>query len=253
MLGLRFVAPLAALMLLAWAAPAPAGAGTQSDWTRAIAKRNFSQITYLLGRGIDVNLATKDGKTALMVAAREAERDLVKRLLAAGARVDAVNSGGGTPLMYATVGGDPEIVRLLLAHGARVDVQGKFGWTAMLIACAKGNEEIVRMLLEHGADVNLADIYGFTPLIKAAYENRLAVVRSLLEIEVVKLNAADDRGLTALHHAVAGGYIEITRALLARGADTERTDKEGRTAYAIAVAQGDPALLRLFRDRKAAH
>ncbi len=250
MTRLSLVAPLAVLLLVALALPGPAWSGIESDWTRAISKHNFSQINYLLSRGINVNLAAQDGKTALMVAAREAERDLVQRLLAAGAHVDAVNNAGGTPLMYATVGGDPKIVQLLLAHGARVDKQGKFGWTAMLIACAKGYDEIVRMLLEHGADANLADIYGFTPLIKAVYENRLAVVRSLLEIEVVKLNAADDRGLTALHHAVVGGHMEIARVLLARGADTEQLDKEGRTPYAL--AQDNPELLRLFRDRKAA-
>ena len=44
------------------------------------------------------------------------------------------------------------------------------------------------------------------------------------------LNALDDFGMTALHWAVYGGYIELVRALLGAGADPNRKSKHATTA-----------------------
>ena len=83
---------------------------------------------------------------------------------------------------------------------------------------------------------------------RAVYEDRLKVVRTLLASHKVDINATDDRGATALHHAVAQNFTEIARVLIAGGIDIGTADQEGRTALMIASARGNSDLVMLIRQ-----
>ena len=234
----QFIPALGSIIFLgaAWAESGDA-------WVLAITKRDLPAIAHLLSQNErNVNLAAPDGKTALMLAAGTARADLVRALLAAGADVNAVNVRGGTALMYAATQGEPEIVAVLLSHGAMVNARAENGWTAVTLAAATGQADIVRQLLAAGADANLADIYGWTPLMRAVDSDRTGVVRVLLKDKSVRVNARDDQGETALHHAAAGGSLEIARLLLANGADPRAKDAAGRTPAAVAAEQGHARL-----------
>jgi len=209
----------------------------------AITRRDLPAIEHLLSQNKrNVNLAAPDGKTALMLAAGSARADLVRSLLGAGADVNAINARGGTALMYAATRGDPETVNVLLSHGAAVNARAENGWTAVTLASATGQAVIVRQLLEAGADANIADIYGWTPLMRAVDSDRTEVVRVLLKDKSVRVNARDDQGEAALHHAAAVGSLEIARLLLAHGADPRAKDAAGRTPAAVAAEQGHARL-----------
>lgn len=89
---------------------------------------------------------------------------------------------------------------------------------------------------------------------RAVDENRLPVVHTLLETNATDLNATNDHGATALHHAAAKGYLEIARLLIADDADLERTDREGQTPLMIAIRHGHDEIVDLINrtiDRKA--
>ncbi len=215
-----------------------ASASLNEDWVKAVGKRDIVTLERLVRQGVDVNLSTSDGKTALMLAAQEGRADLIRALLGAGATINSTNTRGGTALMYAAVVGDPTTVELLLAYGAAINVQSSNGWTALMIASVKGYDELVRLLLSRGANANLRDIYGWTPLMRAAYENRLTVVRSLLASQSIEVNTANDNGATALHQAARGGYVQIVRLLIDNGADLEAKDLRGQTPAMLARAQG---------------
>jgi len=235
----RYVYFCAAAMLMlsvAWAGP-------DEEWIRAIAQRDLHAIEQRLSQNSRlVNLATKDGKTALMVAAAAARTDLARALLAAGADVNAANARGGTALMYAATEGTPETVATLLAHGAAVNTRAENGWTAVTLASATGQAAVVRQLLEAGADANAADVYGWTPLMRAVDSDRIEVIRVVLQNKSVRVNARDDQGETALHHAAAVGSLEIVRLLLAHGADPRSKDAFGRTPAMVAAAEGHAKL-----------
>ena len=212
-------------------------------WVLAITKRDLPAIERLLSQNSEnVNLAAPDGKTALMLAAGTARADLVRALLDAGADVNAVNARGGTALMYAATAGDPETINVLLSHGAAVNAKAENGWTAVTLAAATGQADIVRQLLLAGADANLADIYGWTPLMRAVDSDRTGVVRVLLQNRSVRVNARDDQGETALHHAAARGSLEIARLLIAHGADPRAKDAAGRTPAIVAAGEGHAGL-----------
>lgn len=152
-----------------------------------------------------------------------------------GRFIDPLLNTGCTPLVRAiiandenTVRPDMEVVRALLAKGANPNINA-MGLTAFLVAAGVGagnrggtglaaeasaggppNQELMDLLLAHGANVN-AQVTG-----TLTYSMRIARAPSANE------------GMTALHVAAQNGRVEMVRYLLAKGANPEIRDHEGR-------------------------
>jgi hypothetical protein len=93
------------------------------------------KVESLLKKGSDVNLAMKDGWTALSEAAFTGQLDMAKLLIEKGATVDAVADYCKiTPLMIAAIQGYSEIVELLIAKGANVNAKDRSGRTPLQYA-----------------------------------------------------------------------------------------------------------------------
>ena len=97
------------------------------------------------------------------------------------------------------------------------------------------SEQVVRWMVQHGADLEYRDRYGETALISHAgsWKQQLEV---LLELGA-NLDAYDDRGLHAMHHAARAPHPGNLRILLAAGADANVKTKAGRTVLETAVAE----------------
>lgn len=91
---------------------------------RAVMQKQTGLITFLLDRGADPNLSTREGFTALMAAAES---------------------------------GDCVILEILLEHRADPNIRNLQGATSLHIAASKGYIEILTRLLESGADPSLRD------------------------------------------------------------------------------------------------
>ena len=206
-------------------------------------------------RGWDGNLETlheyaapsSSGKTELMQAAADGNRDRAVSLLDAGADVDERNANGGTALMYAVSAGESELIRLLLERGADPNATARIGWTPMLVAAAKGRDEAVRLLLEGGADPMAPDSYGWTPLMRAVSGGYIDAVDALLACGRIDLQAREESGATALHIAAGRGYADIVRRLLKAGAERRAADGEGRTPADVARLLGHSEAEALLR------
>ena len=104
--------------------------------------------------GVDVNIAQKNGVTALLSAARGGHTDVVRALLGVdGIDLNTANMAGYTPLISASKMGHLEVVKLLLgAPGVDVKLaKKKFGRTALGFALEKGHTVIAEMLKAAGA------------------------------------------------------------------------------------------------------
>lgn len=148
-----------------------------------------AKVNLLLAAGAKPNVQTKDGQTALIVAASCAGNlESVKLLLAKGADVNAATSVGNTPLMRAAIMGDVDTMKTLLAAGAKVNVKtGEgptsffSGWrTPLMWTSLMGHKDAAQLLLDHGADVNGRDVIG-TALIQAIWKNRHDIAKVLIE------------------------------------------------------------------------
>jgi hypothetical protein len=70
-------------------------------------------------RGVKLNLADYDGRTALYLAASEGHQNVVEALLVRGVGVDPVDRWGNTPLDDALRGGRAAVVAALEVAGGR--------------------------------------------------------------------------------------------------------------------------------------
>lgn len=246
----RLQALLAGLCLAA-AALAHAGPIASQEFLDALERADLDEAARLVAAGVDVNVHRSDGKTLLILAAKENDVVLVRRLIAAGADVNAVTDNGGTALMFAAIGGDLETQSTLIDAGADVNAIGGFDWTALMVASVKGHAQAARQLLQRGADPNLPDIYGWTPLMRAVYEERAGVVEALLDQFGIDVDAQNDQGATALHLAALKGNEMLVRALLLAGANPRIKNRTGRTPAESALEAGHQNVAALLARRAA--
>ncbi|XP_076116325.1 uncharacterized protein LOC143083830 [Mytilus galloprovincialis] len=124
----------------------------------ALHRQDIGAVQNMIRDGVDVNEPDINGMTPLLVACYIDSIDLVAELLRADACVNSVNNTGHSALYLAAKNGNNQIVDLLLNYKPRVNAMSKFsGMTALHEASHKGHHQVVQTLLEHGADVNALD------------------------------------------------------------------------------------------------
>ena len=102
-------------------------------------RRNVDLLRILLDKGVDVNIRSTTGMTPLHVAAGDGYLEVTNLLLERGADLNAQESvNGHTPLHCAVLGGHVDAVRMLLGMGADLNIQSNKHETAMMLALMKG-------------------------------------------------------------------------------------------------------------------
>ena len=164
-------------------------------------------LEFLLARGADLRAKDAAGNSALAMAMRTSDMDVVRFLIAKGldlkeevpvpataalymrARptlVDYAIAQGVKPskdlLARATNWQRPEVIKWWIEQGADVNFRGgPYNQSPLLMATASeyAGAESLRILLEHGADPNAADAEGEKPLDWAIYRNDAAKIAVL--------------------------------------------------------------------------
>lgn len=97
-----------------------------------------------------------------------------------------------------------------------------------------GRIDMIDPLLKAGADVNAYDDRGFTPLILAAYNGQLATVEALINKGADACRPDRDQGNTAQMGVAFKGEDGIAARLLKAGCDVNARNKAGQTALMMA-------------------
>ena len=205
----------------------------------------------LVEAGADVNGRDSGGFTPLHVAAINGDVSQLEILIGLGADVHATTMDRLNAMHYAKT---PEVVRFLASRGASVQSDG-YSESPLQWACMGGHVDLVRAFIELGADVNFRDEEGMgvTPLHFAGgghLEERVAVeLTRLLLAAGADPNVADDCGGTPLHNV---GHAECVDLLVDAGTDLEARDGEGKTPiYVAASPPADHELVMRSADRGA--
>ena len=130
----------------------------------------------LSAKGVQLDARSRNGDTALMIAAFNGEAAAAARLIDKGAEI---NRPGWTALHYAAVSGNLPIVRNLLDHSAYIDAESPNKTTPLMMAARAGHEKVVILLLEEGADVMMKNELGLDAIDFAKSQERTAIVRIL--------------------------------------------------------------------------
>jgi ankyrin repeat protein len=146
-----------------------------------------------------------------------------------------------------------DAIKLLQDKPSLVNARDLDGQTPLIAAIENRDQEWTGYLLNEGADPNTANGKGDTPLMAAARIGFQDAVDWLLQMGA-KVDAANRMGETALIIAVQRRQVPVVRALIAAGADPDRTDSaQGYSARDYAKRDGrTPELLRIIEAKKPA-
>ncbi|MEE2637567.1 MAG: ankyrin repeat domain-containing protein [Acidobacteriota bacterium] len=230
----------------------------------------------LVEAGANVNDMAPSGTSALVIAAHSGHTALATYLLGQGADPAAADAGytalhsailRDKPKMVDVLlayGADPNTVVIHGTPGRRFSADYSLrhqtiGANALWLAAQYGEPEILKTLAEHGASPLLIPTngrsalqaaMGMPPIYLETRRNRsgiaftdpvederltLEVARTILALGV-DVNAADDRGNTALHDAVRKGFESVVELLAAEGADLNTPNGQDVTPLGLALA-----------------
>lgn len=156
---------------------------------------NFALVQLLLEKGADPNTRIR-------------EMPVVRTHIMPLGSLSWVDFTGETPFIRAALAGDVKVMRLLMAHGADPKIATTGGTTAL--AAAAGVNWVVAQTFDEGP------------------EALLEAVRICHEAGI-DVNAANSKGIRAIHGAANRGSDAIVRYLAEHGADLHARDSEGRT------------------------
>ncbi|KAK2116840.1 Ankyrin repeat and KH domain-containing protein 1 [Saguinus oedipus] len=213
-------------------------------------------VEILLDKGGDIEAQSERTKdTPLSLACSGGRQEVVDLLLARGANKEHRNVSDYTPLSLAASGGYVNIIKILLNAGAEINSRtgSKLGISPLMLAAMNGHVPAVKLLLDMGSDINAQiETNRNTALTLACFQGRAEVVGLLLDRKANVEHRAKT-GLTPLMEAASGGYAEVGRVLLDKGADVNAppVPSSRDTALTIAADKGHYKFCELLIHRGA--
>ncbi|XP_069826479.1 ankyrin repeat and KH domain-containing protein 1 isoform X2 [Dendropsophus ebraccatus] len=211
-------------------------------------------VEILLDKGADIEAQSERTKdTPLSLACSGGRQEVVELLLSRGANKEHRNVSDYTPLSLAASGGYVNIIKILLNAGAEINSRtgSKLGISPLMLAAMNGHVPAVKLLLDMGSDINAQiETNRNTALTLACFQGRAEVVSLLLDRKANVEHRAKT-GLTPLMEAASGGYAEVGRVLLDKGADVNSppVPSSRDTALTIAADKGHYKFCELLINR----
>lgn len=165
----------------------------------------------------DINTATRNGETQLMLAARNGLITEVRDLLRLGAPIDSLSDYNKTALMEALEQGHANVAEELIKAGDKLSIKHGPGKRTQLMCAAQGGlHTFVKKLLQMGSNPN--------------------------DVMHPSEDAYTPDGTTALMLAAQNGHDSVVRLLLDSGALPHLRNEDGQTAADLARENGHTAL-----------
>lgn len=197
---------------------------TDAEFRSAVINGRVETVRWQLRNNPMLTRTTFSGQSALHVAVRAPEPEMLTELLPHFEDASPFDRRGYTPLHIAVLLDRPGFAKLLLDHGADPDatgptgIAGQYGESPVAVAAMMGSSRCVELLLKSGgsADGPSHPEAIHTPAILAA------------------IPLASDRSLTERGNS---GNVEILRILQEAGADLDRGDATGTNPLWAAVKE----------------
>ena len=210
----------------------------------------------LLKEKADPNSHDNEGCTALMIASQNGWFHIAELLVKGNADPNPHSNEGWTPLLLASRNSHSNIVVLLLQYKGNPHIEIRKHLDSFTIATLEGNTDIVNTFLNHSEirfeSLSMGWYYacqlGHVPIIKLL-SNRVDIVSNQTDLIIScaegYLGTVIDRlmsgkmtpdvqfihGITPLMISSSCGHTDIVEALIQSGANVNKTDEFGYTAF----------------------
>ncbi|NP_899192.1 transient receptor potential cation channel, subfamily N, member 1 [Danio rerio] len=194
----------------------------------------------------------ESGMSLLMLAVRESRLSVLDRLLELGANPSDKTKDGRSALHIAAAHSKDEIVKLLVRKTDPNSPAGPNDQLPLHYAASRstGGLAVVQTLLKFSSkDARLTpDKNGCLPLLLAAEAGNVGIVRELLSSQSEpQIRAAKTaNGDTALHICCRRRDVEMAKILVEFGANPDSQNDEGQTPLHIAAHEGDENMLKFL-------
>jgi ankyrin repeat protein len=242
----------------------------------AVLHRNIEAVRALIDKGANMDLRSKDGKTALQLAAARGDWDILKVLEAKkggipdAERQELIKIARNPKIITYLSGMAPHVPKVednriedlkihypLLVNKLsnpshninETDSTDSTDSTALHYATCLPETSYVELLLAHGADVNLKDKNGRTPLHWAAKKGHLEVVK-ILVANGANIDPVDNQGYTPLLLAGLADQMEVVKFLVDHGVDLNAQAHDGDTLLEYAARYKKLELFQYLLSKK---
>lgn len=213
-------------------------------------RRFMSMVSLGIVMAVTSAAAQSDTAVRLRAAAERGDAKAIAELIKSGAPVNAADGAGQTALLLAVAGGHTAAAKALIDAGADINAQARNQDTPWLLAGARGRAEILSLMLPRGPDYKIRNRFGGNALIPACERAHLEAVKVLLTSKI-DVNHVNNLGWTCLLEIVILGdggvrHVEVTKLVLAAGANPNIADKDGVSPLAHARKRGQAEIARLI-------
>lgn len=187
--------------------------------------------------------------TPLIQSVMSNDPEETQRLINTGYDLNLQTRYGNTALMLAANFKNITTTRMLINASADLNVQNRDLNTALIIAIYANSTEIVQMLINAGADLNISNRNHNTALMEAAFLKNLGIVRILIRAKA-HVNLQNDQGNTALTLAIiAGNNTEVIQELLTAHANIAIKNNNYEDALDVAIKLNNQEIRTLIQAR----
>lgn len=226
----------------------------ETDFRQAMAKRQFDEILKLISSYKDlVDTKDSEGKTALLLAAKQELWEVCENLLKAGANPDvAIGIKSWNIIQFAALKGKINIIKVLdQKHKELLRLQDNDGISPLMLSAEEGHKEVCECLLQENVNPLATDKDGFTALHLAAKAGNNIIVKMVID-HIVKALPNDTKfidvktkdGFTPFMLAAQEGHLDTCKMLIAEGkANLKESDIQGFNALHLAIMAEKPQIV----------
>lgn len=201
--------------------------------------------SYLIDKGIDVNMNFEGGATPLITAVNSNQPEIVSLLLSEKADPKQKEAAGleGTALMYASSRNDITIPRMLIEAGAQVNRLDVNGDPAINWATYYGNVNTMKWLIAQGADLKIKSKHGMP----ADVGLRLWHADSVLEVfRHTTVNQRLSKPALRIYNAIQTNDLKAAGKLIKGTEEANLKDGLGTPFLQLAAQQGNSDMVELL-------
>ncbi|KAL1490865.1 hypothetical protein ABEB36_011550 [Hypothenemus hampei] len=206
----------------------------------------------LQSAGKDIRLKVDGrGKIPLLLAVEAGNQSMCRELLntLTSEQLRAASANGDTALHLAVRRKDIDMVRILVDYGTNVDIRNGEGQAPLHIAAAEGDEVLVKYFYGVRASAAITDNQDRTPMHLAAENGHANIIELLADKFKASIFERTKDGSTLMHIASLNGHADCAMMLFKKGVYLHMPNKDGARSIHTAARYGHVGIINTLLQK----